>query len=154
MIAPGWVSYACRIFFPRNKQTNKNPVPSAFPTPNGHLPATSAGIKSAAAAAADFQHPPKGAQGGEQTPGICTLGKAGGTALHTVGYFQEPMLQSQRLHLAISGKAPNRFMGRRHQPPVTNQRLSAKRNVCENSPFTRITCTLTVTSLEQLLRVL
>ena len=35
-------------------------------TCHGHFPSTSTRIKSGAAAAADFQHPLKGAQGGEQ----------------------------------------------------------------------------------------
>ena len=35
-------------------------------TTNWHLPSTSTGVKSRDAAAADLQHPMKGAQGGDQ----------------------------------------------------------------------------------------
>ena len=60
-------------------------------TTNWHLPATSARIKSCAAAAADFQHPLKGFQGGEQKWGTLCPGKTSRTGLQIVRYFQEPI---------------------------------------------------------------
>ena len=59
---------------------------------NWHLPTTSTRVKSCAAAAADFQIPPKGVQGGEQTWGTLSLGITDRRVLQIVRYFQEPIL--------------------------------------------------------------
>ena len=52
---------------------------SSLSATDGHPPPTSARIEPGAAAAADPQHPLKGAQGGERNEALCAPGKTGRT---------------------------------------------------------------------------
>ena len=76
-----------------------------------HLPPTSTRIKSCAAVAADFQHPLRGVQGGDQKwSTLCSCGGGEGTGrtgLHIVIYL---ILWTQFLHLLISRKVLKSFM--------------------------------------------
>ena len=77
--------------------------PFVMSTANWHLPSIFTGIKSCAAAVADFQHPMKGIQGGEQKWGtLCSGGETGRTGLQIIRYFQELILWAQFLYLPIS----------------------------------------------------
>jgi hypothetical protein len=67
-------------------------------------------LKSCAAAAADFQHPLKGVQGGEQKWGTLCSGKTGRTSLRIVRIFQESILCTQFSYLLTSGKTLKSFM--------------------------------------------
>ena len=77
---------------------------------NWHLPSTSMRIKSRDAAAADFQHPLKAAQGGDQEGDPLGSGKIDRTGLQIVKYFQDLILWEQFSDLLISRKAPKSFM--------------------------------------------
>ena len=132
-------------------------------TINWHFPSTSTRIKSCAATAADFQHPLKGGQGGEQKWGTLCSGKNCRTRLQIVKYFLELILWAQFLHLLISRKALKSFMVTFCSSwlAVTFTRLAeafCKKYVLDwrYSPFTKITCLLTFSpaSLEQFLRAI
>ena len=73
-----------------------------LPTTNGHLPSTSTRIKSWAAAAADLQHPRKGAQDGDQEWGTLCSGKnwqnrPSDSKIFSGDDFMSPMLASPRI---------------------------------------------------------
>ena len=71
---------------------------------HGHLPSSSTRIKLCAAAAADFQYPRKGVQGGDQEWGtLCSgSGESGRTDLQIVSMFSRVGLWTQFLYLLMS----------------------------------------------------
>ena len=80
-------------------------------TTNWHLPSASTRIKPYAAVAADFQHSPKGVQGGEQKWGTLCSGGKNWQNRSSDSFFQELILWTQFLHLLIPRKALKSLMG-------------------------------------------
>ena len=62
---------------PKEKADHGRPCPLHTGTCHGCLPSTSTRTESGAAAAADFQHPLKAVQGGEQKRGTLSSGRKG-----------------------------------------------------------------------------
>ena len=78
---------------------------------HGHLPSTSAKMKScAAAAAADLQHPCKEFSVESRNEALRALEKAGRTGRERVRYFQEMFSRAHVLHLLIARKTLKSFM--------------------------------------------
>ena len=121
-------------------------------TTNWHLPSTSTGVKSRDAAAADLQHPMKGAQGGDQKWGTMCFGKNWQNR-SSDRHVQETILGPQFLCI-IPKSALKSCMVK--TAPVTSRNFLQNLFGCLYPTFTKITYILSFpsTSLEQFFRVI